>query len=85
MKLSLVFKSLEKIDISYDDFIRTTEERHKKVVAQIFERLLAQGDIYLDEYEGWYSIPDETFYTERQLVDPIKNEDWEDYWWKKPR
>lgn len=64
----------KKLDISYDDFIRTTEERHKKVVAQIFERLLAQGDIYLDEYEGWYSIPDETFYTERQLVDPIKDE-----------
>ncbi len=64
----------KKLDISYDDFIRTTEERHKKVVAQIFERLLEKGDIYLDEYEGWYSIPDETFYTERQLVDPIKDE-----------
>lgn len=66
-------KLWKKLDISYDDFIRTTEERHKKVVAQIFERLRENGDIYLDEYEGWYSIPDETFYTERQLVDPIKN------------
>ncbi|MFC0559570.1 methionine--tRNA ligase [Halalkalibacter alkalisediminis] len=64
----------KKLDVSYDDFIRTTEDRHKKVVEQIFERLLEKGDIYLDEYEGWYSIPDETFYTERQLVDPIKNE-----------
>ncbi|WP_051045276.1 methionine--tRNA ligase [Halalkalibacterium ligniniphilum] len=64
----------KKLDISYDDFIRTTEDRHKEVVAQIFERLLEQGDIYLDEYEGWYSIPDETFYAERQLVDPIYNE-----------
>ncbi|NEU32530.1 methionine--tRNA ligase [bacterium LRH843] len=64
----------KKLDISYDDFIRTTEERHKKVVAQIFEKLLEKGDIYLDEYEGWYSIPDETFYTERQLVDPVKDE-----------
>ncbi|MBP3953498.1 methionine--tRNA ligase [Bacillus suaedae] len=64
----------DKLDISYDDFIRTTEERHKKVVAQIFEQLLKQGDIYLDEYEGWYSIPDETFYTEHQLVDPVKDE-----------
>jgi methionyl-tRNA synthetase len=64
----------KKLDVSYDDFIRTTEERHKKVVAEIFERLLEKGDIYLDEYEGWYSIPDETFYTERQLVDPIKND-----------
>ncbi|WP_078429500.1 methionine--tRNA ligase [Alkalihalobacterium alkalinitrilicum] len=61
----------KKLDISYDDFIRTTEDRHKEVVAKIFEQLLAQGDIYLDEYEGWYSIPDETFYTEHQLVDPI--------------
>ncbi|WP_349775631.1 methionine--tRNA ligase [Halalkalibacter oceani] len=65
----------KKLDISYDDFIRTTEERHKKIVAKIFEQLLEQGDIYLDEYEGWYSIPDETFYTERQLVDPVKDED----------
>ncbi|WP_332697219.1 methionine--tRNA ligase [Halalkalibacter lacteus] len=64
----------KKLDVSYDDFIRTTEERHKKVVADIFERLLEKGDIYLDDYEGWYSIPDETFYTERQLADPIKNE-----------
>ncbi|WP_150270705.1 methionine--tRNA ligase [Paenibacillus tepidiphilus] len=58
-----------KLDISNDDFIRTTEERHKKVVQDIFDRLLQQGDIYKGEYEGWYSIPDETFYTETQLVD----------------
>ncbi|AQX52970.1 methionine--tRNA ligase [Priestia flexa] len=61
----------EKMDISYDDFIRTTESRHKEVVDKIFNRLLEQGDIYLDEYEGWYSVPDETYYTELQLVDPI--------------
>ena len=60
----------EKLEISHDDFIRTTESRHKEVVQQIFERLLAQGDIYLGEYEGWYSVPDETYYTETQLVDP---------------
>lgn len=60
-----------KLEISNDDFIRTTEIRHKEVVQQIFERLLAQGDIYLGEYEGWYSVPDETYYTETQLVDPI--------------
>ncbi|WP_078543215.1 methionine--tRNA ligase [Litchfieldia alkalitelluris] len=60
-----------KMDISYDDFIRTTENRHKDVVEKIFKQLLDQGDIYLDEYEGWYSVPDETFYTEHQLVDPI--------------
>ncbi|WP_026673694.1 methionine--tRNA ligase [Alkalihalobacterium bogoriense] len=63
-----------KLDISYDDFIRTTEERHKKVVEQIFEKLVENGDIYLDEYEGWYSVPDETYYTERQLDNPIKDE-----------
>ncbi|MNO54406.1 Methionine--tRNA ligase [compost metagenome] len=63
-----------KLDISYDDFIRTTEERHKVVVEEIFDRLVKQGDIYKGEYEGWYSIPDETFYTETQLVDVEKNE-----------
>ena len=57
----------EKLDISYDDFIRTTEKRHKEVVEKIFARLLEQGDIYLDKYEGWYCTPCESFYTERQL------------------
>ncbi|MBU8690888.1 methionine--tRNA ligase [Priestia megaterium] len=61
----------DKMDISYDDFIRTTEPRHKDIVEKIFARLLEQGDIYLDEYEGWYSVPDETYYTEHQLVDSI--------------
>ncbi|MFE7064883.1 methionine--tRNA ligase [Sutcliffiella sp. NPDC057660] len=60
-----------KLDISYDDFIRTTESRHKDVVEKIFKQLLDQGDIYLDEYEGWYSVPDETYYREHQLVDPV--------------
>ncbi|MCJ1657148.1 methionine--tRNA ligase [Staphylococcus sp. NRL 16/872] len=65
-------KSLwNKLEISNDDFIRTTEERHKQVVEKVFERLLKQGDIYLGEYEGWYSVPDETYYTESQLVDPV--------------
>jgi methionyl-tRNA synthetase len=59
----------KKLDISYDDFIRTTEERHKQVVEKIFARLLEQGDIYLDQYEGWYCTPCEAFYTDRQLVD----------------
>lgn len=63
-----------KLDISNDDFIRTTEERHKKVVQDIFDRLLQQGDIYKGEYEGWYSIPDETFYTETQLVDVVRDD-----------
>jgi len=59
----------KKLDISYDDFIRTTEDRHKEVVEKIFARLVEQGDIYLDKYEGWYCTPCESFYTERQLVD----------------
>ncbi len=58
-----------KLDISYDDFIRTTEERHTQSVAAIFSQLLAQGDIYLGEYEGWYCIPDESFFTESKLID----------------
>jgi methionyl-tRNA synthetase len=64
------FQSLwEKLDISYNDFIRTTQERHKKGVSEIFERVMAQGDIYLGEYEDWYCTPCETFWTETQLID----------------
>lgn len=59
----------KKLDISYDDFIRTTEARHKLVVEAIFERLLANDDIYLSEYEGWYCTPDESFWLERELKD----------------
>lgn len=56
----------EKLDISHDDFIRTTEKRHKKVVQRIFERLLENGDIYLSEYSGYYCVECEAFWTERQ-------------------
>ncbi|WP_404330641.1 methionine--tRNA ligase [Mesobacillus maritimus] len=56
-----------KLDISYDDFIRTTQDRHKEVVEKLFARLVEQGDIYLDQYEGWYCTPCESFYTDRQL------------------
>ncbi|QOR66699.1 methionine--tRNA ligase [Cytobacillus suaedae] len=57
----------DKLDISYNDFIRTTEDRHKEIVEKIFAQLVEQGDIYLDKYEGWYCTPCESFYTERQL------------------
>ncbi len=57
----------KKLDISYDDFIRTTQTRHKEVVEKIFAQLVEQGDIYLGEYEGWYCTPCESFFTERQL------------------
>ncbi|TCN17684.1 methionine--tRNA ligase [Mesobacillus foraminis] len=57
----------KKLDISYDDFIRTTQDRHKQTVEKLFARLVEQGDIYLDQYEGWYCTPCESFYTDRQL------------------
>lgn len=62
-------KLWELMDIKNDDFIRTTEIRHTKVVENIFDRLMEQGDIYKGEYEGKYCIPCETFFTETQLVD----------------
>ena len=69
-EMAVAAKELWKyMDIEYDDFIRTTEERHTKVVEDIFDRLMEQGDIYLGEYEGWYCTPCETFFTETQLVD----------------
>ncbi len=59
----------DELDIDYDDFIRTTETRHKEKVAKIFTRFYEQGDIYKDKYEGWYCTPCEAYWTERQLVD----------------
>ncbi len=49
-------KLWKQLEISNDDFIRTTEKRHKVVIEKVFQKLLDNGDIYLDEYEGWYSI-----------------------------
>ena len=63
------------LNISYDKFIRTTDDYHEKVVAQVFERLLAQDDIYLGEYSGWYSVSDEEFFTESQLSEVFRDED----------
>ena len=62
------------LDISYDKFIRTTDDYHEKVVAQVFERLLAQDDIYMGEYSGWYSVSDEEFFTESQLAEVYRDE-----------
>ena len=58
-----------KMGIEYDDFIRTTEKRHEKVVQKIFDRLQEQGDIYKGEYEGWYCVPCETYFTQKELID----------------
>ena len=57
------------MEISYDDFIRTTEERHEKRVQEIFMKMYNNGDIYKDKYEGWYCTPCESFWTESQLVE----------------
>ena len=62
------FKDLwNEIGADYDYFIRTTDKDHEKTVQKIFEKLYEKGDIYKDKYEGWYCIPCESFWTERQL------------------
>lgn len=63
-------KSLwKKLDISYDKFIRTTDDYHEKAVQKIFTKLYEKGDIYKSEYEGWYCTPCESFWTKTQLKD----------------
>ena len=57
------------LNVSYDKFIRTTDEDHVKQVQKIFKKLYEQGDIYKGYYEGWYCVPDESFFTESQVVD----------------
>lgn len=56
------------LKISYDDFIRTTEHRHVRVVQEVFDRLRESGYIYLGEYEGWYDVVTETFYKDSELI-----------------
>ncbi len=56
-------------EVSYDDFIRTTEARHVEKVQRVFELLRERGDVYLGKYEGWYCVYDETFWLESKLVD----------------
>ena len=67
-ELSETFRSLTKtLNLSNDDFIRTTEKRHYKSVVEIWNRLVKSGDIYLDKYSGWYSVSDEAFYDEDEI------------------
>ncbi len=61
----------EKLDVRPDDFIRTTQTRHEKVVKKLFERVRDRGDIYLGEYEGWYCTGCEEYYTESQFNDGL--------------
>lgn len=62
-------KLWELYDISYDRFIRTTDADHEKLASKIFDELYKRGDIYKSEYEGWYCVPCESFWTKSQLVD----------------
>lgn len=74
-EMAASYKKLWKmLDISYDKFIRTTDEEHVAAVQKIFERLLKQGDIYLGEYQGWYSVEDEEYFTESQLAEVYKDD-----------
>lgn len=57
------------LNVSYDKFIRTTDDYHEKAVQKIFTKLYEQGDIYKSEYEGWYCTPCESFWTDTQLAD----------------
>ena len=68
-KNSEIFRNLTKtLNLSNDDFIRTTEDRHKDGATYLWNLLFEKGDIYLDEYTGWYSVNDETFYNEKDLI-----------------
>ncbi|HSV07775.1 MAG TPA: class I tRNA ligase family protein, partial [Candidatus Binatus sp.] len=58
-----------RLGITNDDFIRTTEPRHKKVVQEVLQRLYDAGEIYFGEYGGWYCFGCERFYTEKEIVD----------------
>lgn len=69
-EMAKVAKNLwAKMEIQYDDYLQTTEERHEKIAQKIFDRFMEQGDIYKGEYEGWYCVPCESYFTETQLVD----------------
>ncbi|MCK5581717.1 MAG: methionine--tRNA ligase [Candidatus Omnitrophica bacterium] len=73
----------DKLEIQYDDFIRTTQERHVKVVQAVLQKVYDAGDIYADEYEGWYSVSEERFITETEKesgefrdVSKLKEKNW---------
>jgi methionyl-tRNA synthetase len=68
-EISETFRNLsEKLNLSNTDFIRTTEERHKKAVQHLWSLLEKNGDIYLSKYSGWYSVSDEAFYNEDEII-----------------
>ena len=59
----------DRLNLSYDDFVRTTEPRHHAASVELWRRMEAAGDLYLDRYEGWYSVRDEAFYDESELIE----------------
>src|SRR5690606_4658123 len=68
-EMSSYFRQMdERLNISFDRFIRTTEAAHHKASQAIWQAMADNGDIYLDRYEGWYSIRDEAYYDEKELV-----------------
>ena len=69
-EMTVMAKKLwELMEITYDDYIQTTEERHEKLMAKIFAKFMENGDIYKGNYEGWYCTPCESYFTESQLID----------------
>lgn len=69
-EMSGYFKEMSaKLNISYDTFVRTTEPRHYEASIKLWKAMEASGDLYLDRYEGWYSVRDEAFYDEKELVE----------------
>jgi len=69
-EMSGYFRDLfDKLDISYDRFIRTTEDEHHRASQALWQAMQANGDLYLDRYEGWYSVRDEAYYEEAELIE----------------
>ena len=64
-----VKRNFDLLNVSYDKFVRTTDQTHKDKVSRIFQKLYDNGDIYKDRYEGWYCIPCEAYFTDLQLID----------------
>ena len=68
-EMSQYFREMcDRLNVSYDDFVRTTEPRHERASIAIWEAMKEAGDLYLDRYEGWYSVRDEAFYDEDELT-----------------
>jgi len=69
-EISQTFKDLaKKLNLTNDDFIRTTEKRHHNAVNDLWNKLVKSGDIYLSKYKGWYSVSDEAYYAEDEIIE----------------